>query len=1444
MSKTNLKQIHYWTWDIIWRDKITNIVNVISFFGIKILKYLELGLKNHSETILWVLKTKISLERDYNYSPLLNSDYKLFLVSWKAWIWKSYYVKKFLESEDNIDYFIFRWSEFNIKSVNILFANYWWFTLLDFEKVIKKKIDKVYIVIDSAEQLLDIKDTNALHEFLSIILKLNVKIILTCRELYIDNINSLLGTLDNFLSPSDIINIEPLEEKDVVAVIESNNLVSPEDSKLFNLLKIPFYLNLFVEYSVDKTISYQDFREKVFDKKLSTNYYVRDTFEKLVLERVNNLNYYIKAEELKEENLNLLKEKWVIAFDKDRGYFITYDIYEEWGLEKYIDKKYNDVSDIKSFFKALWRELPMRRAFRTWMKDKLLLQTDSIKDILERTIKNNDIEIFWKDEVIVSVLFSEHWKDFLNFWKSELIKDDNTLLDKALLLTLITWKVTNYEILSQLFLKKDHFKNSTMFLKADWIIWDNIIDFIFNNKEEIKLSRNLLNVLKEYTSTNKSWETAKKCGIISIYYLTKIENSRIEHDMPASRSNDAVEILSKSVLAVAWEIKIELEEILDKYLNFVLKEEDREVRSSYFWEPTFKCYKLDKKPFFPLVKILLTSILDVIHPSIYIPEKIIKIFDYSIFWEDLKPGHNNLWDFWIYFWINERYDFKYFPSSAFQTPFYWLLKSNRENTIDFILDFNNKATKKYIDWLDSNEISEITLHIDWNEIKQYDNFLLYWLYRWFNPGLWALSSIHMWLEKYLLEYGKNATEEELNTICKKLLTNSISISTTAIVVSIAVAYPNKLKDILLILLEIREIFKFDLHRYTLDNQIHLQYWIGYWLNFEHTIYHDERLETCKEEHRKDTFESAIRVLQLNYKDTDLIGKINGIFDKHFEEVWDNIDYKFILNRTDLRKVNIKAQKIEDNQTMISFHPKDQKVIKESEKSLEKVNNSWKYLALSNYLNSKLVDINFQHETYNNFEFIVKELNMFLKDENIWEGSLLYRNLPIKVAYILIRDYYNSFQKDEIELFKNIIFEYWNNLLENASNRNYTPQIGDELIFYSFFLLLKNDKDNKDIKKIIIEILVSTNYYYVSENIFWNKHNYKPLNIFSVMDDSFIESMIYSFIYIRYIRNLKEKETPKIGDKYTFDLTTKELLEDYDIYINDFVNWNNETYKTFIFDKFYEIDDYILIYAFNIINKWHLDYIKMLSAKIFKLAFDRDEKIEYSSLTNFLDKYSKYILSLNNLDDIDMLLTPFLENINLKTNTWERLLSSLLFKQDISWESTYNNFWYIWQEKLFDKFIDLVKVDGYKFYEKDFIINYLFSWWYWDKKAKEWHTLKNKDNLFFTNIIKEIWDNKFVFYAIVRLLDSVWSKVYFNYGIDWISDIINKWGKDILNKFDEDNSVYKNNLIYYLENYIRKYLFIKNQEVRNDKKLKTKVLLILDIMVENGSSTAYLLRDNI
>lgn len=1437
-------QKHYWSWDNIAWDKITKIIKVFSFFHIKILKYLELWLKNHSETILWVLKTKIILDRNYSYSSLFNSNSKLFLVGWKAWIGKSYYVKKFLESIENIDYFIFRGSEFNIKNINVLFTNYWWFTLLDFEKIIKKKRDKVYIVIDSAEQLLDIKDTNALHEFLSVILKLNVKVIFTCRELYIDNINSLLGTLDNFLSPSDIINIEPLEEKDVITVLKSNNLVSPEDSNLFNLLKIPFYLNLFIEYSVEKTISYQDFREKVFDKKLSTNYDVRDTFEKLVLERVNNLNYYIKAEELKEENLNLLKEKWVIAFDKDRGYFITYDIYEEWGLEKYIDKKYNDVSDIKSFFEALWRELPMRRAFRTWMKDKLLLTIDSIKDILERTIKDNGIEIFWKDEVIVSVLFSEHWKDFLSFWKSDLIKDDNTLIDKALLLTLITWKVTNYEILSQLFLKKDYFKNSTMFLKADWIIWDNIIDFVFNNKEKIKLSRNLLNVLKEYTSANKSGETAKKCGIISIYYLTNIENTRIEHNISASRSNDAIEILSKSILAVAWEIKVELEDVLDKYLNFELKEDDREIRSLYFWEQNFKCDKLDKKPFFPLVKILLTSTFDIIYPSIYISDKILEVFDYSLFWEDLEPWHNNLWDFWIYFWINERYDFKYFPSSAFQTPFYWLLKNHKDKTIDFIIDFNNKSTKKYIDWLDGNEVSDITLNVDWKEIKQYDNFLLYWLYRGFNPGLWVLSSIHMWLEKYLLEYGKNATEEELNTICKKLLTNSISISTTAIVVSIAVAYPNKLKDILLILLEIREIFKFDLHRYTLDNQIHLQYWIGYWLNFEHKIYHDERLETCKEEHRKDTFESAIRVLQLNYKDTELIGKINSIFDKHFEEVWDNIDYKFILNRTDLRKVNIKAQKIENNQTMISFHPKDQKVIKESEKSLEKVNNSWKYLALSNYLNSKLVDINFQHETYNNFEVIVKELNMFLKDENIWEGSLLYRNLPIKVAYIWIRDYYNSFQKDEIELFKNIIFEYWNNLLENGSNRNYTPQIGDELIFYSLLLLLQKDKDNKDIKKIIIEILVNTNYYYVSENIFWNKLNYQPLDIFSIIDSSFIESMIYSFIYIRYIRKLKEKDTPKIGDKYTFDLTTRELLEDYDININDFIDWNNEKYKTFVFDNFEKIDDYILIYAFNLINWWHIDYVEKLSIKIFTLAFDRDEKVEYSSLTNFLDKYSKYILSLDNISDIDKLLNPFLKNLNLTTNAGERLLSALIYKQDTLWESTYNNFWYIWQEKLFNKFIDLIKEDNYKYYEKDFIIHYLFSWREWNEKAKDWHTLKDKNSLFFTNTIKEIWYNKFVFYSILRLLDTVWSKTYFNYWIDWISDIIDKWWKDILNKFDEDNSVYRNNLIYYLENYIRKYLFIKNQEVRNDKKLKTKVLLLLDIMVENGSSTAYLLRDNI
>lgn len=55
---------------------------------------------------------------------------------------------------------------------------------------------------------------------------------------------------------------------------------------------------------------------------------------------------------------------------------------------------------------------------------------------------------------------------------------------------------------------------------------------------------------------------------------------------------------------------------------------------------------------------------------------------------------------------------------------------------------------------------------------------------------------------------------------------------------------------------------------------------------------------------------------------------------------------------------------------------------------------------------------------------------------------------------------------------------------------------------------------------------------------------------------------------------------------------------------------------------------------------------------------------------------------------------------------------------------------------------------------------------------------------------------------------------------------------------------ESNTLYYLEMFLRKYIFINRQKIKEEIRLKNKIIPILDFMIERGSIHGYLLRESI
>ncbi len=175
-----------------------------------------------------------------------------------------------------------------------------------------------------------------------------------------------------------------------------------------------------------------------------------------------------------------------------------------------------------------------------------------------------------------------------------------------------------------------------------------------------------------------------------------------------------------------------------------------------------------------------------------LPEYVLKLGD--LFWlrssERVDRFHSRL-GVEEDFCIDERLD-RYFPASAYQTPIYWLLKIKFAHTISFILNFTNRTVECFAKSdLGRNEVTMIELHLGDKSNEQFICNRLWNVYRGTQVAPNVLESMHMALEKVLLEAAKNIDAEVLESWLLYLLNNSRSASITAIVVSIVLAYPEK-----------------------------------------------------------------------------------------------------------------------------------------------------------------------------------------------------------------------------------------------------------------------------------------------------------------------------------------------------------------------------------------------------------------------------------------------------------------------------------------------------------------------------------------------------------------------------------------------------------------------------------------------------------------------------
>jgi len=592
--------------------------------------------KVHSENILAEIQTSIAfhdqnieIDRSSDLERLKDSALeKVIILSGIGGVGKTAIVKNlYNQLKEEHPFYIFKATEFELRHINELFLGF------NFQDFVFAHNDGIkFIVIDSAEKLLDLGNTDPFKEFLVTLIQNNWKFIFTTRDNYLEDLNYQFFEIYK-ITPLNI-SISNLEIEELSALADNYKFLLPKDERLLELLKNPFYLNEYLKfYKASEAIDYIGFKEKLWNKIIKKSKPAREQcFLKIAFERANEGQFFINPVCEPQILVDELKSDGILGYESPHGYFITHDIYEEWALEKHIEAEFVRKPNNQEFFKRIGQSLPIRRSVRSWLSEKLLLADLSIKDFIDEVIGDPKIESHWKDATLIAVLLSDYSDVFFELFKEKLKENDHELLKRITFLLRIACKEVDDEFFKIIGMKNVNlFSMKYVLTKPKGKGWQSLIKFIFENLEKIG-PRNIyfvLPIIYDWNSKVKVGTTTRLASLIALRYYQWTITEKIYFNR-----DDEKDHLFQTIIYGSSEIKNELEDILKEIIK--------------------NRWKNHRDPYYDLSQVILTQ-FEGVYVSSIMPAQVLQLAD--LFWSytPVKSGyyHDSLIGVENYFGIED-----------------------------------------------------------------------------------------------------------------------------------------------------------------------------------------------------------------------------------------------------------------------------------------------------------------------------------------------------------------------------------------------------------------------------------------------------------------------------------------------------------------------------------------------------------------------------------------------------------------------------------------------------------------------------------------------------------------------------------------------------------------------------------------------------------------------
>ncbi len=1409
-------------------QKLTDKFNPLTFL---IAKDIE-KLKEHGKLIFDAIRNKVEnthIERSALLEQLrsLVEETNFIFVTGERGSGKSALVKDFIESIDGeYQVFCLRAEDLDASHLDKVFSSIGIESRLSDLVAHFSMIPKKLLVLESFEKVLELNQTAAFNDLLFFLKKtLGWTIIATGREYAYSQLTF------NYLEPTDIqwkaLSVNALSESELEKIYQENPALSAfrENNELNQLLRIPFWTQLAIRVTAagerfTSESTQASFRDAVWrvvienekEGKDGLPQLRRETFINIAVSRAKAMEYSISDKDFNPLALSKLEADHLVVRNMKRHRVSpAHDVFEDWGLEAFIDREYDDNSEsFANFFNQIGNEPAIRRAFRLWLNRHLneADKKEELESLIIKAFSEQTLPTYWQDEVMTALLQSPHSLHLLRRLERHLFADDATLLKRFCFIMRISCKVPNPRFVREKVLV-------SQFLIPYGESWQVVIRYLYEHREKITESQ-----LAQFIAVLEDWATqihidellpepAHEAGLLALYFLEKIKDD-YKHEKN-------IKTLLVVIIRVVAAIKNEFTQQIEKDI-FSVSTKKRNRRD----------YPHYVDQLLPMALVNFETAFLCRH----LPDLVIKLAWHTWFTSDEKHPHRNYRiEKEDRFGLNHGDECDFFPASGYKGPFFQLFKVVPRKALDFVIELCNMATEKYRTFSNDNGFDTRTIKIIFNDgssIEQLGSEFFWDGYRGVSTLPYLLQSALMALENWLIAMLEepSADFKTIEWITEYILQKSNSVMTTAVLASVAMGFPNKMGKAVLPLLRTPELYRWDMN-WVISGMG--EYVPNYFSNDAMSKIHtEERRTAALRPWRKKYLVILALELQFTELKTDVFNIINE-FKKIVENLdthdYNKIDYLRLIHRLDLSKREVKY---ENNQPFLVLKPWEDEILKnEQQKYLADHMYDECAYALSNWstsiLKGELPKTNYFSD-WNQAVIEARELHALLTNTTNNEVQLPFRSKTIitNAATVFLRDHAKQLTDDDLSWCLQVIIK---EVHLSANVRDITMLdncVEAAKVLPLIFDVISDEEDILYLKETIAVAITSTN----SDTCLAAA---KGIQLYLWQrDPEFAQSCVNGVI--EYSRSYLEQFT-----QHTYQTESSEWrqVSREKIVMGGIVtNIDEISFKT---HETVSLLSAVLMIPNGSNKPEHIALFEKIIGLLIELeqkkrTRNHDGRTPHDFKFKFAKRLANYIHFLDENYAV-RLLNHLLDNIKEASKLALDLLQQLFFVAEK--QKDFERYWLFWS--WFANAITPYALDANTSYEDSFndAIRHLF---FGAMPLNE-----SNDVLFFADgvdaiskFFRDTGINPTVCMEMSRFIYTFPTLFKPSTFLEELAD----FHKRQINK----SFISEKNSIFYLEQILHKFLIQNREEKPLSKNLRTSCLTLLDAMVEEGSSQAYFLRE--